>query len=168
MSSKLGINITLDMSDAQVQSALAQSQDLKYEQVQSISNLLQAIKSGAKSAIVELDIGAVAATGSVTLSSAATGSSATVNGEAINIDNTGTDAEKASALAEDINANANLIGVVFAWAESNVVQLRASVPGPLGNNLTLTVSGSGVTASAATLASGANGETRLLKFNLAH
>ena len=71
------------------------------------------------------------------------------------------DVTAAAAIAAAINASTNpaLAGVVRATSSGAVVTIRAIAANTGGNAITLAVTGTGVTASGATLSGGANGTT---------
>lgn len=60
-----------------------------------------------------------------------------------------TDAEFATNLANCINANATLAKIVRATADDDLVTITALLPGPLGNLITLSEAGNGLTISGA-------------------
>ena len=64
-----------------------------------------------------------------------------------------------TALVAAINADATISKKVQASSVGGVVTLTCIVPGVNGNKLTLTASGTGSTASGATLAGGAGADT---------
>ncbi len=106
------------------------------------------------------------ATGTLTLATCAVGATATINGVLFTavasgqdglttFSQGGTDTEDAVTLVTAINANPSLSGVVTATSAAGVVTVRAVDAGTGGNAITLVVTGSGLSRSAATLANGA-------------
>lgn len=99
---------------------------------------------------------AVAATGTVTISSGSGSITATINGVATSVTWATSDTATATALAAAINASSNALiaNVVTASSSAGVVTVTASVPGVTGNCITLAASGTGATASGARLTGG--------------
>lgn len=106
------------------------------------------------------------ATGTLTLATCAVGATAVVNGVTFTavasgenglttFSQGGTDTQDAASLVTAINANPSLAGVVTATSSAGVVTVRAVDAGTGGNAITLAVTGSGISRSAATLANGA-------------
>lgn len=100
--------------------------------------------------------GLVAATGTVTLSSASGDVSAVINGVTITVTYATSDTNTASLLKTAINASANALVAnhVTATSAAGVVTITASTPGIVGNTITLAASGTGATASGARLTGG--------------
>lgn len=109
----------------------------------------------------------VAASGTITLASAANNGTVVIGGVTLTGKTSGptgnqflvgvSDTADAAALAALINSSttAGLNGSVTATSALGVVTVTASQAGVIGNAITTTVSGSGYTAGAARLASGA-------------
>lgn len=99
-----------------------------------------------------------AATGTITFSSASGTTTQTINGVTGFSQTTGTDTERATALAAAITASTDplIAGVLTAASELGVVTISAVTKGTVGNAYTLAVTGTGCARSAATLAGGAN------------
>lgn len=98
------------------------------------------------------------ATGTVTISSGSGATAATINGVACSVTWASSDDNTATLLANKINETASnaLIGhLVVATAATNVVTITAVQGGVSGNAITLSASGTGVTASGARLTGGA-------------
>jgi len=79
----------------------------------------------------------------------------TIGGTAVTVTASGGDTATAAALVTAINANATVNKKGYATSALGVVTFRAMSPGTAGNAITLVASGTGVTASGATLANGA-------------
>lgn len=135
----------------------------KRENLLAIARQLRAVASGHKPVIYTIDVrdGAVAATGTVTLSGGSGTITATINGVAIAITWATSDTNSASLLAAAINASTNALvqNIVTATSVAGVVTISAVVPGVVGNCVTLAASGTGATASGARLTGGT--ETRV-------
>lgn len=127
----------------------------------SLSNWFQGIASGVRSGYATVVTGAVAATGSITLSSIAAGDTVTVNGTVFTGSDTPTtdvqfltgttDALSAVSLAAKINAKINVSNSVFAKQNSATpakVDITCEVPGYIGNLCTLAISAHGSVSGA--------------------
>jgi phage tail sheath gpL-like len=132
----------------------------KHLSAQKLINKLKAMMSGAgpKAYVWDVRATAVAASGTLTISSG----SGTVGGSINGVSNTVTwatdDATTATALAAAINASSNALiqNLVTASASGGVVTITSTIPGAVGNCMTLTASGTGVTASGARLTGGSS------------
>lgn len=139
--------------------------------MQRICNLLNGLKAGALRGEVVISTSSadpVAASGTLTLTSAVatdkvtigavdlTASSTPANENEWEIDGAD-DAADAAALAACINAHSVLSKVVSAESSSNVVTITALIPGVMGNQIPLSSADSTIVASASFLASGAGG-----------
>lgn len=104
-------------------------------------------------------VGGTAATGSYTFSSATGTTTATVNGVAFQ-QTSGADSARATALAAAITASTDpaIQGVVTAVAVGAAVNLTAVAKGTVGNAITTTAAGTGLSAAGSTLSGGQNGE----------
>lgn len=100
---------------------------------------------------------AVAAHGTLTLSSASGTVGGAINGTSVTVTASGGDTATATALAAAINANATTKLIVHATSALGVVTITAIARGTAGNSITLTASGTGVTRSGATLTGGLDG-----------
>ena len=118
---------------------------------------------------VKVDSGdAVAATGTITMSSFTAADTITVGTQvftgsaspsgANQFLSTGGDTAVAAAAAVKINAHTSLTGVVSALAASGVITLTAAVAGLIGNQIPIAISAHG-SVSAAKLTAGANATT---------
>jgi hypothetical protein len=109
-----------------------------------------------------VDVGGAAAQGAYSFASASGTTTATVNGVAFS-QTTGTDSARAIALAAAINASEDPLidDVVTALAAGTDVDLTSVRKGVVGNAITTTATGTGLTAGAATLQLGADGEVTL-------
>jgi phage tail sheath gpL-like len=131
------------------------------EAIQAAADLLLRLMSGNEKGSVEIQPGgtaAVRATGTLTLSSASGAVGGTIAGTLKTVTAGGGDDATATALAAAINADATLKTKVHATATAKVVTVKATVPGVLGNAVTLVASGTGVTAGGATLTAGAGAD----------
>lgn len=99
---------------------------------------------------------AVAATGTLTISSGSGSVGGTINGTTVTATWATSDTNSAALVAAAINANSTVNKFVQATSAAGVVTLTAFPPGSLGNCCTLVASGTGVTASGAKLTGGAN------------
>jgi phage tail sheath gpL-like len=102
---------------------------------------------------------AVLASGTLTISSGSGSVGGTIGGTAKTVTWATSDTASAAALVTAINADTTINKLVIATSAAGVVTLTALVPGAVGNKITLVASGTGVTASGATLASGAGADT---------
>lgn len=129
-------------------------------------NYFRSLIGGARSAKVIVNVNAVKATGTITLSAHVATDTVTVNGITFtcvasgatgNQYNVGADdTATAVALAAALNANTTLDGMIVATSALGVVTLTALHPGELGNAVTLAISAHG-SVSAARMAGGTNG-----------
>lgn len=137
-----------------------------------VTNLVQGIAGGGyqatemtvsqdpASATVELlDVGGAMASGSITFSGSSGAWTATVNGVGFAGTSAGDDDAEGDDLATAISASANvaIAGVLTARNEVGVVVIEAVAKGTAGNAITLAVTGTGLTRSAATLTGGLQG-----------
>jgi phage tail sheath gpL-like len=99
--------------------------------------------------------GAVAASGTLTISGGAGAVGGTIGGTLVTVAHTGNDTTSATALAAAIMADVTVNKYVSATSALGVVTVTAIQPGTIGNGITLVASGTGVTASGAKLANGA-------------
>lgn len=116
-------------------------------------NFLAGVISGVRSAKVEVAPDAVQATGTATAGTA--NGTVVVNG--VSVAGNGADATaRAADAATNINASADplIAGHVTATAASGVVTITAMCPGKAGNAITLSVTGTGWSASGARLTGG--------------
>ncbi|HET9597849.1 MAG TPA: hypothetical protein VFP65_19835 [Anaeromyxobacteraceae bacterium] len=89
---------------------------------------------------------AVAAWGTLTLSSGSGSVGGTIAGTAKTVTWATSDTASAAALAAAINADTTLQKIVVATSAGAVTTITALQPGLLGNQITLTASGTGMTA----------------------
>lgn len=101
----------------------------------------------------------VAASGTLTLSTASGAVGGTINGVTITATAAGGDTATAALIAAAINASTNALVqyIVTASSSGAVVTITAAKKGATGNCITLAASGTGVTASGARLTGGAGG-----------
>lgn len=99
----------------------------------------------------------VAATGTLTLSTASGTVGGIINGVTVTVSASGGDTTTATAIRDAINSSVNALvqGLVIASASGAVVTITALAGGLSGNAITLAASGTGVTASVTRLATGA-------------
>jgi phage tail sheath gpL-like len=131
-----------------------------------LMNYVRSLLGGARSGKVITSLNAVKATGTITLSSHVNTNTVTVNGIVFTCVSSGAtgnqynvgadDTETATNLAAALNANATLDGMVVATSALGVVTLTATVPGEIGNALTLAISANG-SVSGARMTGGTNG-----------
>lgn len=132
------------------------------------------LKAGAKSlttggvpntVAVRCDVGPVAATGTVTISSGNGTVSITINGVAFSRSWATSDTATAAAFVTQISASTNALisGVVVATSAAGVVTLTAtgSAIGVPGNFITTTAAGTGMTADQARLTGGTDGTAQV-------
>lgn len=129
-----------------------------------LSNWVEAFAGGRLRGSITLsrDNGdAVAASGTVTLSSASGTVGASINGVSITVSASGGDTATAAALASAINASSNALVAPYVSATSalGVVTITAKTPGAAGNVITLAASGTGALASGARLTGGTDATT---------
>jgi phage tail sheath gpL-like len=134
-----------------------------------IVNYAKQVTSGARPAAVKTRIGAVKASGTVTLSSHVATDTVTINGTTFTCVSSGAtgnqynvggnDTSTAVNLAAAINASATSVVVdnVYATAASGVVTVTAIDPGTSGNQITLAISAHG-SVSGARATGGTNGD----------
>lgn len=105
------------------------------------------------------NVGGTAAAGSISFSGSAGAWTVTVNGVAFNGTSAGVDSDEAADLAAQITASVDvaIAGVVTAIQAGDDVDITAVAKGTAGNDITLAVTGTGVSRSAATLAGGFQG-----------
>jgi hypothetical protein len=103
----------------------------------------------------EASSGGAQATQTFTITSGSGTETATINGVAVAITWATSDNNSATLLANAINANTSLQGLVYAVAAANVVTVTAVKGGLAGNNVTTTATGTGNVAGGTTLTGGA-------------
>lgn len=114
-------------------------------------------------------VAAVDASGTLTLSGVTGVVGGSIDGDP-NVTVNSADADDAATailLADEINNDATVNLLVEALAAAKVVTMTAVAPGKFGNAITNVASGTGVTASGATLTGGTGGEGNYLKLILA-
>lgn len=130
------------------------------EAVQSLENYIGAISGGNQSAIIEVKVGAVQATATITSTGTATNAetmslcnvtltaktsgAVAANGE---FDISATVATQAANIAAAINAVSGLSGIVTATSSLGVVTVTSIVPGLIGNGFQLSESLTNVTVA---------------------
>jgi phage tail sheath gpL-like len=129
-----------------------------------VARVLQAAAAGAYGSTARFSLSysltdSLQASGTLTISSGSGAVGGTIAGTAKTVTWGTSDTASAAALAVAINADATIKGFVYATSAAGVVTLTALVPGVAGNRITLVASGTGVTASGATLASGTGADT---------
>lgn len=166
------IRITTDLSNAGLVGLLAGSQGRKREATQDVITFLRGLEGGMRAATLDVVVGTqggAAASGTLTVASNSA-SSVSVNGVALT---GGTDYVIAGQTAAQIAAN--IQAAIAASIDTRLLAVQASVAaavitvssyemGLVGNNIALAATGA-VTASAATLAGGAEPVIELYRFN---
>jgi hypothetical protein len=147
--------------------------------MQGILNLLHKGIGGAEQMSVQVGLGGVKASGTLTFDTVIATDVVTVNGVTFACVASGADetefnigdddTESAANAAATINAseNAAIAGIVVATSAAAVLTITAVRPGLQGNAITIASVDSTITASAARLASGADGDTETLNFGKA-
>jgi hypothetical protein len=109
---------------------------------------------------------AVAASGTLTLSTSSGTVGGVINGVTITVTFDTDDDTTAGLIATEINdsTDALVAGLVTAEAAAGVVTVTATVAGVTGNCITLAKSGTGVTASGARLTGGVDATAKLLTY----
>lgn len=152
-------SLTVTITGLQDLAGLSQGSLAGRDEIQQLQNLLRAIQNGATPAASMLvstgSADAVRASGTLTISSGTGSVGGTIGGTAKTVTWATSDTATATALAAAINADTTLNKYVSATSAAGVVTITAHTPGTIGNGITLTASGTGVTASGAKLASGA-------------
>jgi phage tail sheath gpL-like len=108
---------------------------------------------------------AVRATGTLTIASGTGAVGGTIGGTLKTVTWATSDTASAAALAAAINADTTINKLVFATSAAGVVTLKALSPTAIGNKITLVASGTGVTASGATLTTGAGDDVIPVTFS---
>ena len=114
-----------------------------------LSELFARLAAGMETGTVTVSLStsdAVAAWGTLTISSGSGSVGGTIAGTAKTVTWATSDTASAAALAAAINADATLKALVYATSAAGVVTLIANDLGVLGNQITLVASGTGVTA----------------------
>lgn len=115
-----------------------------------IAQFIHAFASSSVTGTIDVQDGntttAVAATGTLTLSSGTGTVGGTIGGTSVTVTWATSDTASATALATAINANTTVNKWVVATSVAGVVTLTATAANALGNNVTLVASGTGVTA----------------------
>ena len=148
--------------------------DDRYKGAKSISDYFLAMGGGLRDGLVTVNVGAVQATGTYTITSTgpAVDETVTVGGvvftavasapTAVQFIRNNTPAVAAANIATAINANPTLAGVVTASSVAGVVTCTAVVPGKAGNGLSLSDAAANTVSEA--FASGSNGTSITLNF----
>lgn len=103
------------------------------------------------------DAADVAASGTLTLSSASGVVGTTLNGVTVTVTASGGDSATATALSSAINSDATLNPLFTSSVVSNVITVTSRTPGIAGNSTTFVAVGTGVTASGSGFLSGGTG-----------
>jgi hypothetical protein len=134
-----------------------------------IALIFERIACGLEQCTFEVQAGctsAVRATGTLTIASGSgTVGASSIGGTAVTVTWATSDTATAAALAAAINANATTKAKVYATSALGVVTIKAMSPGTLGNSIALVATGTGVTASAATLLTGAGDDVIPVTFS---
>ena len=171
MASSVVITIKSEENQAYNQQLNQISSTKPKEEALALSRLFKEMASGKHRANFDVQTGSaapVAASGTLTLSSVAADETCVIGGVTftakaspsgeVQFDQSGDDDADATSLASKINNHSTLSQVVTASVASNVVTVTAKQKGVIGNFITI-VGDTGITASAATLASGTGGAT---------
>jgi phage tail sheath gpL-like len=139
------------------------------EGLRTLGNFFDGMACGTKFGTVDVQTNggtAVAASGTVTISSGSGAIAAVINGVSISVTWATSDNNTASLLKTAINASANALvaGIVAATSATNVVTITAATKGTTGNCITLSATGTGATASGARLTGGANASANSVAF----
>ncbi|HET9554907.1 MAG TPA: hypothetical protein VFP50_18220 [Anaeromyxobacteraceae bacterium] len=108
----------------------------------------------------------VKASGTLTIAAGTGAVGGTIGGTLKTVTWATSDTASAAALAAAINTDATINKLVTASSAAGVVTLTANMPGPLGNKVALVASGTGVTASGATLANGVGADGQPTTYSL--
>ncbi|GAC1590960.1 MAG: hypothetical protein NVS3B25_09940 [Hymenobacter sp.] len=124
---------------------------------------MEAISGGTRLGTVDIAISVstgAQASGTLTIASGTGVVGGSINGVAITVTWATSDTVTATALAAAINASTNALvaGIVTASASAGVVTIKTLAKGKVGNSVTLTASGTGVTASGTNLTGGAGAD----------
>jgi phage tail sheath gpL-like len=137
--------------------------------MQALQNFTQGLQTGAFSSNIDMlysATNAVKASGTLTISSGSGAVGGTIGGTLVTATWATSDTVAAALVAAAINANTTVNKLCYATSALGVVTVTSNLPGPLGNKITLVASGTGVTASGATLASGAGADGQPTSFVL--
>lgn len=153
------LNLRVDTGDTDLFAVSGKS----IQTAQNFELLFKSLAGGArtKPATVRADVTPVAASGTLTLSSASGTVGGVINGVTVTVTASGGDTTTAAAVAAAINASSDALisGLVTATSALGVVTVTTAVTGKMGNAVTLAASGTGVTASGARLTNGSDGTT---------
>ena len=148
--------------------------DDRYKGAKSISDYFLAMGGGLRDGLVTVNVGALQASGTLTITSTgpALDETVTVAGvvltavasapTAVQFIRNNTPATAAANIATAVNLNPTLAGVVTATSVGGVVTCRAVVPGKSGNALIL--SDAAANTESVTFAAGSNGTSVTLNF----
>lgn len=133
-----------------------------------LATMFEDIASGRFPSTVEVQAGGTAsvrASGTLTMGASSGAVGGTIGGTLKTVTWATSNTASCIALAAAINADATIGKLVYATASGSVVTLTAMAPGPVGNKITLVASGTGVTASGATLTAGAGQDVAPVSYN---
>lgn len=119
-----------------------------------IEKIISSLAVGSHTGSIDVQSAPTYASGTLTLSTASGTVGGTIGGKAVTVTASGGDTATAAAIAAAINADTTANQYVTATSAGAVVTVQAIVPGTVGNGITLTASGTGVTASGTRLAGG--------------
>lgn len=151
------VQVTISGVADTVQFGLPSGAGASGDQVQRLVTVLRGIASGAYAGNVRIataSANAAFASGTLTISSGSGAVGGTIGGTAKTVTWATSDTASAAALVTAINADTTLNKYVLATSAAGVVTITAVSPGQIGNGITLTASGTGVTASGAKLSGG--------------
>lgn len=151
-------SVTVTISGLVDTSGFGQASGAVTEQLRELENVVRGIKSGnlpASSVLISTgSANAVRASGTLTMASSTGTVGGTIGGTAVTVTWATSDTASSTALAAAINANTTVNKYVSATSSGAVTTITAHTPGEGGNGITLTASGTNVTASGAKLAGG--------------
>jgi phage tail sheath gpL-like len=168
MAIKTILTITSEDLAANMIAKIQAAQSNEGAQPSKLANYFAALGAGYNKGTLLVEVGAVQATGTVTLASVTAADTVTINGVVLTavsgapaageFDISGTDTADAVSFCAAVAANATLAGLVTATSVLGVVTLTAIRGGVSGNAITLASSNGGrLAVSAARLASGTDG-----------
>lgn len=170
--------IDTDLSTADMNSKLDPTCGCIHKFGNNVINQVAALVGGRLAGKIQVSVGDVKATGTVTLATVLAADTVTVDGivfTAVNggatgnqFNMNGTDSADADSLVSAINANTTLDGRVIATNSNGVVTITALDAGELGNSVSLASSnGTRLAVSGAALAGGVNGTKYTFRYGKA-
>lgn len=117
-------------------------------------DLVAGLGEGSHTGSIDIQRDPAYGSGTLTIASGSGTVGGSIGGKSVTVTWATSDTATATALAAAINADTTANTYVTAAAVAGVVTITALVPGTIGNGITLSASGTGVTASGTRLASG--------------